>query len=402
MYNAIIIGGGASGLACACFCNKNTLVLDKQKIGRKLSIAGNSRVNITNLVDLNNFIKAYAPNGDFLRDAFKVFFREELIDFVNKLGFKTQAENAKVFLSNSNGEELVNRIKDYIIDRKVQVHEYERVIKIERNEHFFVYTTKNIYESKNIVIATGGLSYPKLGACADGYNFAKSFGHNIVPLQPFETPFCIKYDLFQNLEGISLDNVEIKYKNEIFSGNLLFTHFGLSGPVILDLSSHTKKGDQIYINFLGSDKDRLLKDLNYENKNLKSIIKKYLPKRFAENISGKIPFINKNISEISKKDLSLFLDLLFNYKITVELCGFKRAFVTKGGVSLKEVDPKSCASKLVKGLYFCGEVLDIAGTIGGFNIQAAFSTGYLVSQKLGSLPLKNIKKPTEIKNTLII
>jgi len=402
LYNAIIIGGGASGLACACFCNKNTLVLDKQKIGRKLSIAGNSRVNITNLVDLNNFIKAYAPNGDFLRDAFKVFFREELIDFVNKLGFKTQAENAKVFLSNSNGEELVNRIKDYIIDRKVQVHEYERVIKIERNEHFFVYTTKNIYESKNIVIATGGLSYPKLGACADGYNFAKSFGHNIVPLQPFETPFCIKYDLFQNLEGISLDNVEIKYKNEIFSGNLLFTHFGLSGPVILDLSSHTKKGDQIYINFLGSDKDRLLKDLNYENKNLKSIIKKYLPKRFAENISGKIPFINKNISEISKKDLSLFLDLLFNYKITVELCGFKRAFVTKGGVSLKEVDPKSCASKLVKGLYFCGEVLDIAGTIGGFNIQAAFSTGYLVSQKLGSLPLKNIKKPTEIKNTLII
>lgn len=402
MYNAIIIGGGASGLACACFCNKNTLVLDKQKIGRKLSIAGNSRVNITNLVDLNNFIKAYTPNGDFLRDAFKVFFREELIDFVNKLGFKTQAENAKVFLSNSNGEELVNRIKDYIIDRKVQVHEYERVIKIERNEHFFVYTTKNIYESKNIVIATGGLSYPKLGACADGYNFAKSFGHNIVPLQPFETPFCIKYDLFQNLEGISLDNVEIKYKNKIFSGNLLFTHFGLSGPVILDLSSHTKKGDQIYINFLGSDKDRLLKDLNYENKNLKSIIKKYLPKRFAENISGKIPFINKNISEISKKDLSLFLDLLFNYKITVELCGFKRAFVTKGGVSLKEVDPKSCASKLVKGLYFCGEVLDIAGTIGGFNIQAAFSTGYLVSQKLGSLPLKNIKKPTEIKNTLII
>lgn len=390
MYNAIIIGGGASGLACACFCNKNTLVLDKQKIGRKLSIAGNCHVNLTNLVYFDYFIKSYTPNGDFLRDAFGVFFREELINFVKKLGLKTQTQNSKVFLSNSNGQDLVSRIKDYIIDRKVQIHEYERVIKIERNEHFFVHTTKNIYESKNIVIATGGLSYPQLGACADGYNFAKSFGHSIVPPQPFETPFCIKDDLFKGLNGISLSNVEIKYKNKIFKGNLLFTHFGLSGPVVLDLSSHTNNGDKIYINFLGSYKDRLLKDLNNENRNLKSIIKKYLPKRFSENISREIPFISKNVSEISKKDLSLAFDLLFNYKITVELCGFKRAFVTKGGVSLKEIDPKSCASKLVEGLYFCGEVLDIAGTIGGFNIQAAFSTGYLVSQKLGSLPLKNI------------
>ncbi|OSS42757.1 NAD(FAD)-utilizing dehydrogenase [Desulfurella amilsii] len=390
MYNAIIIGGGTSGLACACFCNKDTLVLDKQRIGKKLSVAGNSRVNLTNLADLDDFIKAYIPNGNFLRDAFGVFFREELIDFVSKLGLKTQIENTKVFLSNSNGEEFVKRIKNYIIGRKAQIHEYERVTKIEQNKHFFVHTTKSIYEAKNIVIATGGLSYPKLGACADGYNFAKSFGHNIAPTQPFETPFCIKDDLFKNLDGISLDNVEIKYKNKIFSGNLLFTHFGLSGPTILDLSCYTKNGDKIYINFLGNDKEHLLKDLNDENKNLKSIIKKYLPKRFAENMSEKIPFIKKKILEVSKKDLNLLLNLIFNYKVTVELCGFERAFVTKGGVSLREVDPKSCASKLVKGLYFCGEVLDIAGTIGGFNIQAAFSTGYLVSQKLGSLPLKNI------------
>lgn len=390
MYNAIIIGGGASGLACACFCNKNTLVLDKQKIGRKLSVTGNSRVNLTNLADLDNFIKAYTPNGDFLRDAFKVFFREELIDFVHKLGLKTQSENAKVFLSNSNGKELVNKIKNYITDRKVQIHEHERVIKIKKNGHFFVYTTKNIYESKNIVIATGGLSYPQLGACADGYNFAKFFGHSIVPPQPFETPFCIKDDFFKGLEGISLNKVEVKYKNKVFSGNLLFTHFGLSGPVILELSSKVKNGDKVYINFLGTNKDSLLKDLNNENKNLKFIIKKYLPKRLVDNISKQIPYICKNVSEISKKDLRLFLDFLFNYRITVELCGFEKAFVTKGGVSLKEVDPKSCASKLVEGLYFCGEVLDIAGAIGGFNIQAAFSTGYLVSQKLGSLPLKNI------------
>ncbi|MGB9755696.1 MAG: NAD(P)/FAD-dependent oxidoreductase [Desulfurella sp.] len=389
MYKSIIIGGGTSGLACACFCDKNTLIIDKQKIGKKLSISGNSRINFTNLADFNDFLRSYAPNGDFLRDAFKVFFKDDLISFINELGFKTQVENNKVFLSGSKGNSFVNALKKYILNKKIQIHENEKVVKIEKKFNFIVYTDHDIYESKNIVVATGGLSYKQLGASADGYMFARSFGHKIIPPKPYETPFCIRDNLFENLNGISLKNVQIKHKNKIFNNDLLFTHFGLSGPVILDISCHVKNGDAVYINFLGEKKEEFLNKLT-KTKKIKPLIKEYLPKRFIDNLIKKMPFLIRNIEEISKKDLNLIFSLLFNYEIIVKLCGFNKAFVTKGGVNLSEVDPKTCQSKIVNGLFFCGEVLDIAGSIGGFNIQAAFSTGYIVAQKLGNLPFTNI------------
>ncbi len=380
MYKTIIVGGGASGLACACFLDDNTLILDRQKVGRKLSIAGNTRVNLTNLANLDTFLDSYSPKGDFLRDAFKAFFRDDLINFINTLGLKTQVENNKVFLKDYQGKELVERMKKYIASKKIKIQENERVIKIEKKQLFFVYTNKKVYESQNVVITTGGLSYNKLGS-KDGYTFARYFTHTIAPLKPFETPFCLRESLFKNLSGITLQNIQIKYKNKIFNGDLLFTHFGLSGPLILDVSFYVSNGETIYINFLGDNKDNFLKDL-YEVNNLKSVIKNYLPKRFLDNILNEMPFIVKNIAEVSKKDLNSLFDLLFNYKIVVKLCGFDKAFVTKGGVPLKEINPKTCESKLVSGLYFCGEVLDIAGKIGGFNIQAAFSTAYLVSSKI--------------------
>ncbi len=386
MYKTIVVGGGTSGLACACFLDSNTLLLDRQEVGKKLSIAGNTRVNLTNLANLDIFLESYSPRGDFLRDAFKAFFRDDLINFINTLGLKTQVENGKVFLKDYNGKQLVERMKKYITGKKIKIHENERVIKIEKEHHFFVYTNKNVYESQNVVIATGGMSYNKLGS-EDGYAFAQSFAHTIVPLKPFETPFCVEEGLFKDLSGITLQNIQIKYKNKIFRGNLLFTHFGLSGPLILDVSFYVNDGDTIYINFLGDNKDIFLKDL-YEANNLKSAIKNYLPKRLLDNILNKMPFIVKNIAEISKRDLNSLFDLLFDYKIVVKLCGFNKAFVTKGGVALKEINPKTCESKLVSGLFFCGEVLDIAGKIGGFNIQAAFSTAYLVCLKIRQSAVK--------------
>ncbi|MGC8791132.1 MAG: NAD(P)/FAD-dependent oxidoreductase [Desulfurella sp.] len=388
MYNAIIVGAGTSGLACACFCKGKTLLIDKQSAGKKLSIAGNERVNLTNLADLNEFLKAYVPNGEFLRNAFKIFFRDDLLRFINTLNLDIEVENNKVFLKNSNGKILVNKLKNFILNRNIHLVENEKVIKIEKKETFIVYTSRNIYKSKNLVIATGGLARKKLGASADGYMFAKSLGHTIIPPKPFETPFCIKDSLFENLSGISL-YVQIKYKNKIFSGDMLFTHFGLSGPVILEASCFVKNCDIININFLGKNKDIFFKELE-KAKSIKLLIKDYLPKRFINNISKKIPFIEKNINQVSKKNIHFAFELLCNYKINIKLCGFDRAFVTKGGINLKEVDPKSCSSKLVSNLFFCGEILDIAGPIGGFNIQAAFSTGYLVSQKLGNLPFTNI------------
>ncbi len=383
------MGAGTSGLACACFCKGKTLLIDKQSAGKKLSIAGNERVNLTNLAELNEFLKAYTPNGEFLRDAFKIFFRDDLIKFIKTLNLDIQIENNKIFLKNSNGKILVNKLKNFILDRNIHLHENEKVIKIEKKETFLVHTSKNLYRSKNLVIATGGLARKKLGASADGYMFAKSFGHTIVAPKPFETPFCVKDNLFDNLSGVSLENVEIKYKNRLFRDNLLFTHFGLSGPVILEASCFVKNGDLISINFLGKDKGVFLNEIE-KAKSIKSFIKYYLPRRFVDNISKKFPFIEKNTNELSKKNINLAFELLCNYKINVKLCGFDRAFVTKGGINLKEIDPKSCSSKLVDNLFFCGEILDIAGPIGGFNIQAAFTTGYLVSQKLGNLPFTNI------------
>lgn len=380
MYKTIIVGGGASGLACACFLDDNTLLLERQRVGRKLSIAGNTRVNLTNLANLDTFLDSYSPKGDFLRDAFKAFFRDDLINFINTLGLKTQVENNKVFLKDSQGQELVRRMKKYIESKKIKIQENERVIKIEKKQLFYVYTNKNVYKSQNVVIATGGLSYNKLGSM-DGYMFAKMLGHSITPLKPFETPFCIKEDLFNNLSGITLKNAQIKFKNKIFNGDILVTHFGLSGPLVLDLSFYVDNGDIVYINFLGNNKNNFLEDL-YKNKILKTTLCNYLPKRFVNNISTKMPFIYKNISQVSKKELTTLFEFLFRYKLLVKLCGFDKAFVTKGGILLKEINPKTCESKLVNGLYFCGEILDIAGKIGGFNIQAAFSTAYLVSSKI--------------------
>ncbi|OGS43895.1 MAG: hypothetical protein A2539_04845 [Elusimicrobia bacterium RIFOXYD2_FULL_34_15] len=413
IYDVIVIGGGAAGMFVAGRSAENgasVILLEKNaKLGVKLGITGNGRCNITHSGNIESFINSYGKNGKFLYRALTEFSNQDTISFLEKYNVKVIIENnGKVFPANGKSESVVKAFQQYIEENNVKVrfHSHVESILVEQNGNKkYVIGVKLRYGEtilgKKIILATGGLSYPKTGSSGDGYEMAKSLGHTIVQLNPALVALETEEVFAKELQGVPLYGVKVSAidsnRKKICSGegDVMFTHFGISGPVILDMSgiistrlSENEKVD-VSINLLpGKNRQELDVMLTDEfkiskNKILDNVLSGLLPKSFVpvflEHANVPIELKCNQISRIQKDKI---VETLADFRIKIKKTRpLEEAMVTKGGVSLKEIDPYTMESKLVKGLYFCGEVIDIDGKTGGYNLQASFSTAHLASQK---------------------
>jgi len=382
---------------------KKVVLLEKnKKPGRKLVITGKGRCNLTNAeFDLRNLVLNYGKNGQFLFHAFHNFGPKQVIDFFNKWGLETKIERGKrVFPVSDDANDVLKIFVKYLLKGKVQIVYGAEVIDIERKKHHInkLILKEGEVVARNYIICTGGKSYPATGSSGDGYEWAKKLGHKIEDLRPALVPIRIRENWVGELQGLSLKNVEAtilqdnKKQTSVF-GECLFTHFGLSGPIILDVSG--KVGELLKngavelaldlkpaLDFETLD-ERLQKDFQkYNNKLFQNSLDDLLPQKMIPIIvkfSGIDPF--KKVSYVTKEERHGLVRLLKNLKMTVAgLLDFESAIVTVGGVSLKEIDDKTMKSRIVDNLFFAGEIIDVAGPSGGFNLQICWSTGYLAGE----------------------
>ncbi|MTI68543.1 MAG: NAD(P)/FAD-dependent oxidoreductase [Firmicutes bacterium] len=405
-YDVIIIGAGPAGLFAALSIdttNKKVLVLEKnKKPGKKLLLAGAGQCNITHSGNVREFFNHYGDNGRFLKNAFNNLNNKDLIDFFEKNGLDIITyDSGKVFPKSLNSEDVLEVLINNCIKNKVKIEYNTPVLETisESDYNFKVKTFKRVYKAKNLVIATGGKSYPQTGSSGDGYKFIKMLNHKLKkPLEAL-TSLDIKDFNLKDLSGISFEKCIFSIwrnnkKIDSFNGDILITHKGLSGPGILNNSRYMYPGDIIKINFVNAEnidefRNHFLKDLNKSGKDMiKTLLKRYnLAKRFVSKILEILDIKEEKLcSQLTKNERKSLLKTLTEFPFEIgNLSGFHIAMVTRGGVSLKEVSSKSMESKKIKGLFFIGEVLDIDGDTGGYNIQAAFSTGALAAKSINKV-----------------
>lgn len=408
----IIAGGGAAGLVAAgqaSGAGAETLILEgMRRPARKLRISGKGRCNLTNTASRSEFISHFGRNGRFLQQAFSGFFSADLIAFFNELGIETVIERGgRVFPVSGQAQDVVDALTRWAAGCGVKTINSCRVKKLvfEQGNLAGVQTAAGperegrLYRADAVIITTGGVSYPDTGSTGDGYRFAKSAGHTIVPLRPALIPLETAGDIASRLQGLSLRNVTVRVyfngrKRAEEFGEMLFTHFGISGPVILSMSGRIvdalldKKEVSLSIDLKPALDERkldarLLRELNDHGKQkYKTLLKKLLPNKMISvctDLTGISPDkVCHQITADERKRLRLWLK-----DLRLEVNGHRpieEAIITAGGVNIKEVDPRTMCSKLVKNLYFAGEVLDINADTGGFNLQAAFSTGWLAGR----------------------
>ena len=410
MKQIVVIGGGAAGLMAAVIAGREgarVILLEKMNmVGKKMGITGKGRCNITNSADISDFIKNTPGNGKFLYGAYERFSNIDLLALLHEWGLKTKVERGgRVFPESDSALEVRNLFMKMLKEYNVTVHLNEAVTKIVTKDNVVtgVVTTKESYACEAVIIATGGASYPLTGSTGDGYRLAEGVGHSITDIRPSLVPIVTEESWVKDIMGLSLRNVEVsivskeKVQAKMF-GEMMFTHFGVTGPTILSLS-HTvgkllrkKKTAPIAVSInlkpaLTAEvlDKRLQKDFDlYSKKQLANGMKDLLP-------SNLIPIIislakldpAKPINQITKEERQQLCHVLQHMTLTVKgLRPVEEAIVTAGGISLKEFNPKTMESKLVKGLYCAGEVLDIDAFTGGYNLQAAFSTGYVAAMHI--------------------
>ena len=410
MKQIVVIGGGAAGLMAAVIAGREgarVILLEKMNmVGKKMGITGKGRCNITNSADISDFIKNTPGNGKFLYGAYERFSNVDLLALLHEWGLKTKVERGgRVFPESDSALEVRNLFMKMLKEYNVTVHLNEAVTKIVTKDNVVtgVVTTKKSYACEAVIVATGGASYPLTGSTGDGYRLAEGVGHSITDIRPSLVPIVTEESWVKDIMGLSLRNVEVsivskeKVQAKMF-GEMMFTHFGVTGPTILSLS-HTvgkllrkKKTAPIAVSInlkpaLTAEvlDKRLQKDFDlYSKKQLANGMKDLLP-------SNLIPIIislakldpAKPINQITKEERQQLCHVLQHMTLTVKgLRPVEEAIVTAGGISLKEFNPKTMESKLVKGLYGAGEVLDIDAFTGGYNLQAAFSTGYVAAMHI--------------------
>jgi len=428
----IVIGAGASGMMAAgraAELGAEVLLLEKMKRpGKKILISGQTRCNLTNSRELNDFIAMYGINGRFLRNVFHRYFRDDLLAFLRRYGVETKTEpDGRIFPASDDARDVVKAFKRYVADHGVQMRTEIRAtaIQVEQERVKGVQTEQGIYPAAAVILATGGASYPSTGSTGDGYRMAEAVGHTIIKLRPSLVPLAVReVQLARSMQGVSLRNVRLTAYQcradeidpsltptndvgrgtgheqtprpiiESLRGEMMMTHFGISGPITLQMSlaivDALEKGPVSVSIDLQPDlsekqlHQRLQQDFELHGKrSYRRILSELLPRKMVEpfvEMTGIPP--DKPVNQISAEERRLMVSLLkslhFNIKSPLPLAS---AMVTAGGISLKEIDPHTMASRLIAGLYFCGEVLDIDADTGGYNLQAAFSTGYVAGEE---------------------
>jgi len=427
----IVVGGGASGMMAAGRAGElgaDVLLFEKtDSPGKKILISGKTRCNLTNTKELGDFIAQFGDNGRFLYSAFHRFFRDDLLSFLERYGVATKTERGgRVFPASDDARDVVGALERYLRQSGVELRSGARVseILVDKGQVNGVRTEQGVYVAGAVILATGGASYPETGSTGDGYCMAEAVGHMIVKLRPALVPLVVaEVERAKSMQGVSLRNVRltafqcrgeeidpsltprsdvgrgIRGKRPRFPviesrlGEMMLTHFGIGGPITLRMSlaivDALEKGPvSVSIDLkpaldVKQLRQRLQRDFDVHSKrSFRNILKGLLPQKmvgpFVE-MTGILP--DKTSSQITAEErerlLSLLKSLRFNIKSPLPLSS---AMVTAGGVSLKEIDPRTMASRRVRGLYFCGEVIDLDADTGGFNLQAAFSTGYVAGE----------------------
>ena len=402
MSKVIVVGGGAAGMmAChaAAMCGHQVTLLEKnEKLGKKIYITGKGRCNLTNASDMEVLFANVMSNRKFLYSAFYTFDNNQVIDLFEMNGMATKTERGnRVFPVSDHSSDVISTMAKVLKNDNVEVKLNTTVqsLIIKENKACGVIVNGKEISADNVILCTGGLSYPSTGSTGDGYEFAKKAGHRIVDCTPSLVPFNIREEWVKDLQGLSLKNSAITIydeKKKLYSdfGEMLFTHFGVSGPMILSASGNIKAGEfakplKLVIDLKPAmteeqlDK-RILRDFDEnKNKQFRNSVSKLLPSKLIPiiiDLSGIDP--DKKVNEISKEERSHFVHLLKNLTMTINgLREWNEAIITKGGINVKDVNPSTMESKLVSNLFFAGEVLDLDAMTGGYNLQIAWSTGYL-------------------------
>ena len=412
----VIIGGGPAGMLSAISAARKgdtVTILEKMNIcGKKLFITGKGRCNITSSLDMSEFIKNIPGNGKFLYSAFNNFTNQDIIKILEQNNVKVKEERGnRIFPESNKSISVLNALLQELRKLKVDIQTNTKVTKILTKEDKVIgvicYKEKNPEEqtilADKVILATGGKSYQSTGSTGDGYVMAKELGHSITKIRPSLVPLiCKEKELCKNMQGLSLKNVGIKFinlenKKVIYEdfGEMIFTHFGVSGPTILSASAHILRYKNVE-NLLKEDKIKLVIDLKpalsedklnhrilkdfeeFKNKQFKNSLENLLPKKMIDPIVELSGIdLNKKVNEINKNERLNLVKLLKNFSLTIK--GFRdinEAIITAGGINIKEINSSTMESKIIKGLYFAGEIIDVDAYTGGFNLQIAYSTGY--------------------------
>ena len=410
MANVIVIGGGPAGMMAAItaaeYGNNVTIIEKNSDFGKKLLITGKGRCNVTSSLYMSEFIKNTPGNGQFLYSAFQNYTNTDIIDFLKNQGLEVKEERGnRIFPVTDKSIDVLNCFKSKINELKIKKLFNTRVQKIlvQNGEVLGVRTEKEIIQTDKIILATGGKSYPLTGSTGDGYLIAKNIGHKVTEIRPSLVPLVIyEKNECKEMQGLSLRNVGIKIidesKNKLIYedfGEMIFTHFGISGPTILSGSAHLVRYKEID-NLMKEQKiklqidlkpalteeqldERILRDFKeFKNKQFKHALDKLLPQKMIPIVIEKTKINEeKRVNEITKEERRNLVKVLKKFELTIkDFRPVEEAIITSGGINIKEINPKTMESKLVKGLYFAGEIIDVDAYTGGFNLQIAYSTGF--------------------------
>lgn len=403
MNKILVVGGGAAGMMAAVTAARNgkkvRLIEKNEKLGKKLFITGKGRCNITNAADIEDLFSAVVSNPKFLYSSFYSMTNDQVIDFFEELGVKTKVERGgRVFPESDHSSDVIRALEQEMKRLGVEIRlrtEAEEILAEDGRVTGVRLSSGKELHADAVIIATGGISYPSTGSTGDGYRFARECGHKVTDLSPALVPMEVKEWYARELMGLSLRNVEIRItdgKKKLYEefGEMLFTHYGVTGPVILSASSIVGKKLREHPLTLHIDlkpalteeqlDKRMLREFEANhNRQFKNAVDSLFPSKLKPvivELSGIQE--DKKVNEVTKEERLHFVRLIKDFSMTLTgMRGYNEAIITKGGVSVKEIDPGTMESKLVNGLYFAGEVLDLDAVTGGYNLQIAWSTGYL-------------------------
>ena len=411
----VVIGGGPAGMLASISAAKSgnsvTLLEKNNILGKKILITGKGRCNITSSLDISDFINNIPGNGRFLYSAFENFTNEDIIDLLKSEGVKVKEERGnRIFPVSDKAEDVRAALERVVKKSGVQVKLNSKVdkIEVEENKVKRVVCDNEKYDADKVILATGGRSYPLTGSNGEGYKIAEKVGHTIKPVRGSLVPLLADKEVCSRMQGLSLRNVgiimfDLEKDKKIYSdfGEMLFTHFGVSGPTILSGSAHLRRYKDVDKKI--ADKKvvlkidlkpalsmeqldaRILRDFTeVKNKQFKNSLDKLLPKKMIDVVIDKSKINpDKHVNEITREERLNLVKLLKNFEVRID--GFRpvdEAIVTAGGINVKEINPKTMESKIISGLYFAGEIIDVDAYTGGFNLQIAYSTGFTAGQNL--------------------